>query len=179
MTKPRVPRSVLENYERVEDEKTKLMVATQQQLVSQKEEETVRMKAKMKAEREMEVSIIDAQKEASVSAINAQKHLNVSKIQVEQKIAEKEGLKWMEIIQNEIHNEKIKSQADAERYRLEQEAEGLLRKLTPEFLKYTLYQSLSQNTKIFYGESIPQIFTPWLSGSESFTPNQAFEESDN
>jgi len=58
---------------------------------------------------------------------------------------------------------------------LEQEAEGLLRKLTPEFLKFTLYQSLAQNTKIFYGDSIPQIFSPWLSGGGDFSPNDIFE----
>jgi regulator of protease activity HflC (stomatin/prohibitin superfamily) len=175
VTKPRIPRNVLENYERVEEEKTRLMVATQQQLVSQKEGETTRMIAKMKAEREMEVSIIDAEKEASVSAIGAQKELNVSRIQVAQSIAEKEGLEKMELIQNNIHTQKIKSQSDAERYRLEQEAEGFMKKLTPEYLKYTLYQSLAQNTKIFYGDSIPQIFSPWLSASSDFSPNDIFE----
>jgi erlin len=154
----------------VEEQKTRLMVATQQQLVTQKEEETSRMQAKMGAEREMEVSIINAQKEASVSAINAQKLLNVSKIQIEQSIAEKQGLATMETIQNQIHMDRVKSQADAQRYQLEQEAYGWLQKLTPEYLKYTLYQSLANNTKIFFGESIPKIYTPWFADAE-LSPN--------
>ena len=48
-----------------------------------KEEETIRLKAKIQAEKEAEVAAIKAHKEATVASIIAQKEANVSLLRVE------------------------------------------------------------------------------------------------
>jgi regulator of protease activity HflC (stomatin/prohibitin superfamily) len=69
ITKPKIPQTIARNYELMEAEKTKLMIATQAQKVVEKEAETDRKKAKIEAEKVAEVS----------------------KIRMEQQIAEKEA----------------------------------------------------------------------------------------
>ncbi len=71
VTKPKIPESIRQNYELMEAEKTKLLIATQHQKLVEKEAETERKKA-----------IIEAEKVAQVA-----------KIQYEQKILEKESHK--------------------------------------------------------------------------------------
>jgi hypothetical protein len=51
--------------------------------------------------------------------------------------------------------------AEANYYRTKLEAEANALMLTPEYLRLVLYQSLSNNTKIYFGEKIPQIFLDW------------------
>eukprot|EP01095_Lingulamoeba_sp_RSL-Kostka_P003526 TRINITY_DN1449_c0_g1_i2.p1 TRINITY_DN1449_c0_g1~~TRINITY_DN1449_c0_g1_i2.p1 ORF type:complete len:155 (+),score=65.52 TRINITY_DN1449_c0_g1_i2:650-1114(+) len=150
------------------------MVASQAQLVTQKEEETKRMQSKIRAEMEAEVSIINARKEANVAEIEAQRKFNVSRIEMQQQIKEQEAQATMELIQNEMHVAKQKALAEANRFQLENEAEGLKAKLTPAFLQYTLFQSLSNNTKIYFGENIPSMFLPFLSGNNDL--EQIFNE---
>ncbi len=56
VTKPRIPESIRSNYEQMEAEKTKLLIATQAQRVVEKEAQTDRARA-----------VIEAQKQAAVS----------------------------------------------------------------------------------------------------------------
>ncbi len=51
--------------------------------------------------------------------------------------------------------------ADALYYQITREAEANAQKLTPEYLRLVLYQAIANNTKIYFGESIPQIFLDW------------------
>jgi regulator of protease activity HflC (stomatin/prohibitin superfamily) len=166
VTKPRIPEKVRKNYEEVEQQKTSLMVAHQEQLVVVKREETARLQAKIQAEKEAEVSMINAQKEATVAAINAQREANVSLIAVEMAIKQKQGEQKKQLIENEMHVAKQKALAEALHHQITMEAEANLKKLTPEYLRLVLYQSLANNTKIFFGEKIPQIFIDWLPGSD-------------
>merc|ERR1712050_1621 len=71
VTKPKIPETIRKNYELMEAEKTKLLIAREKQKLIEKEAETERKKA-----------IIEAQKQAEVS-----------RIQWEQKIMEKESSK--------------------------------------------------------------------------------------
>lgn len=162
VTKPRVPATVLRNYEKIEEEKTRLMVAVQEQKVTEMQEETLKIQARSRAEREAEVDMINANKEASISKIAAQMELEKARINIEQQIAEKEGLKALELLQNEIHLAKEKAKSEALQFAVETEAEAWAKKLTPEFLKYTLYSSMANNTKIYFGESIPAIMQQWM-----------------
>eukprot|EP01096_Ripella_sp_DP13-Kostka_P010646 TRINITY_DN4227_c0_g1_i1.p2 TRINITY_DN4227_c0_g1~~TRINITY_DN4227_c0_g1_i1.p2 ORF type:complete len:343 (+),score=166.41 TRINITY_DN4227_c0_g1_i1:46-1074(+) len=162
VTKPRIPDSVRKNYEAVEESKTQLMVAEQTQRVRRAEEETKRVQAKIRAEMEAETAIINARKEAEVSLIESEKIANQSKIRREMEIFEKEAEKTMALIENEISVARQRAAADSTFYSLTTEAEALSKKLTPEYLKYTLYTSLANNTKIFFGEKIPQIFLDFL-----------------
>ncbi|XP_054711469.1 erlin-2-like [Uloborus diversus] len=77
VTKPKIPETIRKNYELMESEKTKLLIAVQRQKVVEKDAETDRKKA-----------VIDAQKNAEVA-----------KIQYEQKIMEKESLKKMSLLE--------------------------------------------------------------------------------
>jgi len=158
VTKPRIPERVRKNYEEVEQQKTSLMVVTEQQNVVRKEEDTLRLKAKIQAEKEAEVAAIKAHKEATVAAIVAQKEANVSLLRVEMSILEKEGEQKRQRIENEIHLERQRVLAEATKYTITREANANLLRLTPEYLRYLLYQSLANNTRIFFGDKIPQIF---------------------
>jgi len=55
VTKPRIPDTVRQNYERVEAEKTRLMVAKQTQNVVEREAETERKRATIEAMKKAEV----------------------------------------------------------------------------------------------------------------------------
>ena len=166
VTKPRIPESVRKNYEAVEEQKTKLMVSSQQQKVTEKEEETLQIQMKMRAQRDAEVTIIDAQKQATVAMIEAEKQKNISVIRVQQELAEKEGKKRLAVIEAEMLLASEKAKADALLYTLETEAKGFQSKLTPEFLLYTLYNNLANNTKFYFGDSIPQAFIPLMNDQQ-------------
>lgn len=59
ITKPNIPRHLMENYELIESEKTKLQIATQIQKVREQEAETIRRQARIKAESEAEIKQIE------------------------------------------------------------------------------------------------------------------------
>ena len=113
------------------------MITTAHQQVVEKEAETDRRRA----------------------VIEAEKLAQVAKIQYEQKISGKASEKRIAEIEAEMHMAKERSLTDANKYRNDQEAESNQVKLTPEYLKYSMYQALAQNTKIYFGDSIPKIFT--------------------
>jgi len=136
VTKPKIPEQIRKNYESMEGEKTKLLIATQRQKVVEKEAETDRKKA-----------IIEAEKVSSVA-----------KIQWSQKIMEKESEKQMSEIEDSTHLAKEKAKADAEFYKTQKESEANKLKLTKEYLEMMKYQALSNNAKIYYGNNIPNMF---------------------
>ncbi|XP_050424270.1 erlin-2-like [Adelges cooleyi] len=136
VTKPKIPETIRKNYEIMEAEKTKLLIATQRQKVVEKEAETERKRA-----------IIEAEKQAQVS-----------KIEFEQKILEKESIKQISLIEDMIHFEKEKSAADAEFYKKKKEAEANQLLFTNAFMEIKRIESLGNNTKFYYGPDIPKIF---------------------
>merc|ERR1719192_436180 len=94
VTKPRIPESIRLDYERMEAEKTKLLIATQRQKVVEKEAETERKRA-----------IIAAEKEAKIVEIKNQQ-------QIDAQLAEKE----IQRIEDEISSNRQMSAADAQFY---------------------------------------------------------------
>lgn len=136
VTKPKIPEVIRKNYELMEGEKTKLLISTQHQKVVEKDAETERKKA-----------VIEAEKEALVA-----------KIQFEQKIMEKESLQRIAQIEDEMHLAREKSRADAEAYMLKQQAEVNKALFTKEYLELKKYESLAQNSKVYFGTEIPQMF---------------------
>ncbi|KAL5488739.1 hypothetical protein EMCRGX_G017725 [Ephydatia muelleri] len=136
VTKPKIPESIRKNYELMEAEKTKLMIATQKQKVIEKEAETERRKA-----------VIEAEKQAEVSHI-----------QYEQKIMEKESQKKISEIGDATDLARVKMQADGRLYAAQLEAESNKLKLTPEYLEMLRYQALTTNTKLYFGPDIPKLF---------------------
>lgn len=135
VTKPKIPEVIRKNYELMEGEKTKLLISIEHQKVVEKDAETERKKA-----------IIEAEKEAQVA-----------KIQYNQKIMEKESLQRIAQIEDEMHLARQKSHADAEFYRLQQQAEANIMLYTPAYIELKKYESLAQNSKVYFGTDIPQV----------------------
>ncbi|CAM6127637.1 unnamed protein product [Calypogeia fissa] len=135
VTKPKIPASIARNYEIMEEERTKVMIAVEKQKVAEKEAETEKKRA-----------ITDAESKAGVS-----------RILMEQRIMEKESLRLQQQIEDEMFLAREKSFADADYYRVLKEAEANKVKLTPEYLELRFIESISNNTKIFYGEKIPSM----------------------
>jgi len=136
VTKPKIPEAIRKNYELVEAEKTKLMIAREYQKVVEKDAETERKKA-----------VIEAEKEAQVAKIN-----------FEQKVMEKESVKTMSVIEDEIVTNRHKSRADADYYSFERQAQANRLLLTPEYLELKRYESIAANAKLYFGSSIPSFF---------------------
>lgn len=136
VTKPKIPESIRKNYELMEAEKSKFLIAEQHQKVVEKEAETARRKA-----------VIEAEKEA-----------HVAKIQYEQKIMEKESLQKIEVIEDSIHKAKEYTKAEAGYYHLKKQAEANKVLLTKEYLDLKKYEALSLNNKIYFGNDIPKMF---------------------
>ncbi|KAJ1414047.1 Erlin1/2 [Sesbania bispinosa] len=135
VTKPKIPESIRRNFEQMEEERTKVLIAIEKQKVAEKEAETVKKMAISEAE----------------------KNANVSKILMEQKLLEKDSARRQEEIENEMYLAREKSLADADFYRVIREAEANRLKLTPEFLQLKFIEAIANNTKIFFGDKVPNM----------------------
>jgi len=133
VTKPRIPDSIRANYEQMEAEKTKLLIATQTQRVVEKEAQTERKRA-----------VIEAQKVAAVSKINMEKN-----------VAEKEAFATMAAIEDEMHISREKAKTDSAFYKAAKEAEANSLLMTGQFLQLTKVQSLAANAQLVFGNEIP------------------------
>eukprot|EP00164_Ancoracysta_twista_P007651 GFYU01010898.1.p1 GENE.GFYU01010898.1~~GFYU01010898.1.p1 ORF type:complete len:330 (-),score=97.51 GFYU01010898.1:59-1048(-) len=149
VTKPKIPDSIQRNYESMEAEKTKLLIAKQHQKVVEKEAETERIRA----------------------TIEATKNAEVAKIRMEQQMMEKEKKREMSAIEDSIHVQRIRSQADAEFYKLEKQTQANTKLLTKEYLQMALINSITNNTKMFFGEADVSSMLANLMG-EAFVSNQ-------
>ncbi|EGD79511.1 erlin-1 [Salpingoeca rosetta] len=136
VTKPRIPDAIRNNYELMEAEKTKLLIAAQHQRVVEKEAETERKHA-----------IILAEKNAEVARVNNQA-----------RIAEKEAEKKMASISNEMYLEKERAIVDAEFYAAKRNAEANQLRLTPQYLELMKYKAIANNTKVYFGPDLPTMF---------------------
>ncbi|XP_056427499.1 erlin-2 [Hyla sarda] len=136
VTKPNIPETIRRNYELMESEKTKLLIAAQKQKVVEKEAETERKKA----------------------VIEAEKVAQVAEIKFGQKIMEKETEKKISEIEDFAFLAREKAKADAEFYTAQRLADANKVKLTPEYLQLMKYQAIAANSKIYFGNEIPNMF---------------------
>ncbi|KAG8574830.1 hypothetical protein GDO81_009353 [Engystomops pustulosus] len=136
VTKPNIPESIRRNYELMESEKTKLLIAAQKQKVVEKEAETERKKA----------------------VIEAEKVAQVAEIKYGQKVMEKETEKKISEIEDSAFLAREKARADAEFYTAQKLADSNKLKLTPEYLQLIKYQAIAANSKIYFGNDIPNMF---------------------
>lgn len=133
VTKPRIPESIRQNYENMENEKTKLLIAAQRQKLVEKEAETERKRAVIQAEKKKEIASI-----------------NNSEL-----VAEKKTLQEIHSIEDEMSKSREENKADAEFYVAQKRAEGNKLKFTPEYLELKKYEYLGATTKVFFGPDIP------------------------
>ncbi|XP_044488196.1 erlin-1-like [Mangifera indica] len=144
VTKPTIPDSIRQNFEQMEEERTKVLIAIERQKVAEKEAET---------DKKMAIS-------------EAEKNSNVSKILMEQKLMERESARRQEEIENQMYLARQKSLSDADFYRLMKEAEANELMLTPQYLELKFIEAIADNTKIFFGDKVPSmIFDQRLLGS--------------
>lgn len=137
VTKPSIPDKIRANYEAIEAERTKLQVAEQTQRLVERQAETERKRA-----------LIEAQKLADVEAVALQRELK-----------QKENEQKREAIANEMLTARARADADAALYRATQEAEANRVLLTPELLQLEAVRAIANNTKIFWGDALPSIYT--------------------
>eukprot|EP00249_Psilotum_nudum_P011998 c23518_g1_i3 orf=206-1282(+) len=133
VTKPSIPKIIARNFEIMEEERTKVLIAMEKQKVVEKEAETQTKKA-----------VTEAEKDA-----------HVSRILMDQRLMEKESMKKQQEIENEIYLAHEKSLTDAAFYRELKEAEADKLKLTPEYLELKFIEAIANNSKIFFGEKVP------------------------
>ncbi|KAJ8263462.1 hypothetical protein COCON_G00159190 [Conger conger] len=136
VTKPNIPESIRRNYELMESEKTKLLIAAQTQKVVEKEAETERKRA----------------------VIEAEKLAQVAEIKFGQKVMEKETEKRISEIEDDAFLAREKARADAEFYTAHRTAEANKLKLTPEYLQLVKVKAIAANSKIYFGSDIPHMF---------------------
>uniref|UniRef100_A0AAR2IJ88 Erlin-1 n=1 Tax=Pygocentrus nattereri TaxID=42514 RepID=A0AAR2IJ88_PYGNA len=136
VTKPKIPEAIRRNFELMEAEKTRLLITAQTQKVVEKEAETERKKA-----------IIEAEKTAQVAEIH-----------FKQRVMEKETEKKISEIEDAAFMAREKAKADAEFYTAAKFAEANRLKLTPEYLELMKYQAIAANSKIYFGQDIPNMF---------------------
>ncbi|XP_041013865.1 erlin-2-B [Juglans microcarpa x Juglans regia] len=135
VTKPTIPDSIRRNFQQMEEERTKVLIAIERQRVVEKEAET--------------------NKKMAIS--EAEKNANVSKIVMEQKLTEKDSARRQQEIDNQMYMARERSLADADFYRVMKEAEANELKLTPQFLELKFIEAIADNTKIFFGEKVPNM----------------------
>mmetsp|Transcript_14812 Transcript_14812/g.37681 ORF Transcript_14812/g.37681 Transcript_14812/m.37681 type:complete len:103 (+) Transcript_14812:954-1262(+) len=83
----------------------------------------------------------------------------VAYIRKQQDIMEEVAAQNISSIKDQMHLARERAQADASAYRLKAEAESNLALLTPSYLEYVRYQAVANATKIYFGNSIPSMFT--------------------
>jgi len=128
---------------------------------------------------------VQAQKEAEVAKINAEKLSTISTINLQKEISEKEAEKKKRAIDDEIFLSHKRAMTDAEHYELTKRAEAnkayppliafshvglnVLFDISPflsslyseEYLRFVLYTSLANNTKIYFGNIFSlSLFSP-------------------
>ncbi|XP_070690590.1 erlin-2 [Pempheris klunzingeri] len=153
VTKPNIPESIRRNYELMESEKTKLLISQQTQKVVEKEAETERIKA----------------------VIEAEKVAQVAEIKFGQKVMEKETEKKISGIEDGAFLARQKAKADAEFYTAQRIAEANKLKLTPEYLQLMKYKAIAANSKIYFGNDIPQMFVDSGSTASSIKASAAMD----
>lgn len=152
VTKPRLPATLMKNYEIMEAEKTKLLIVQQEQRVAQKTAET-----------QLLLASIEANKTAAVAVIKAQ-----------QDIAQAEAAKRVAEIQDLSYLTHAKALADAEFYKATKQAEAAKGQLTPEYLQLVWSNAIANNTKIYFGPSVSNMMIDFFSSFDNFK-NQKIE----
>eukprot|EP00897_Mesotaenium_endlicherianum_P008980 jgi/Mesen1/810/ME000110S_11077 len=99
----------------------------------------------------------EAETEKKRAVSDAEKAAHVSRILMEQRLQEKESTKRTQEIENEIYVARQASLTDAHFYRVGKEAEANRLMLTPEYLELRFIEAISNNTKMFFGEKVPNM----------------------
>ena len=99
---------------------------------------------------------------------------------MEKQVHAKEALKQMEEIENEIYRNREMAKADAHHYKIMKMIESEQAQLTPQYLQKLAIESFTNNTKLYFGESIPKFISDNIGSSSIATgiadPSQGTNE---
>ena len=149
VTKPVIPPSIRDNFERMEAEKTKLLIATEVQRVREKEAETEKL----------------------VATIAAQRDANVSRVNMQREIEEKEAARKLAGIEDTMHVARERALADAEHYKALKDADSNAQRLTPAYLEFQRIQSMGNVKKVYFGKELPDMFASKGEGAHAAQAN--------
>jgi len=138
VTKPQVPISVKNEFEKREAASAALKVAEQQRQVIEAQAETEAKRMTIEAQRDADVALINSQREVTQQKSEQQKHA----------------------IKDAMHLDHEKALADAHYYMTMKNAEANKLLLTAEYLELMRYQNIASNTKIYFGDRIPTALGP-------------------
>jgi len=133
VTKPRIPKDIQMNFERMEKEKTNLLVSQEHQKVISLESVSAKKLAEMVAETESIISDIRMRKEIMI----------------------KNATQEIDRIDNKIYSENEKTKSEAKFYRSKKQKEIENQRLTHEYLQYKLIGSAFENSELAIGSKIP------------------------
>jgi regulator of protease activity HflC (stomatin/prohibitin superfamily) len=136
VTKPRVPKEIRDMYEAIEKEQTKTALAKETQKL-----------VKQQAETEAERALIEARKREAVAHVD---HAMM--------VAARENEQKLEQIANDMHLAKARAVADAKFYEGERAAAANELLLTRAYLEDRAIAAIANNTKMFFGEKLPNVF---------------------
>lgn len=131
----------------MEAEKASLLIAIERQKVKELHAQTAKKEALIKAQSEAEIS----------------------KVKKEMEIMEEEAKMKIQSILDKINHNRATSEADALYYKMIKEAESNEKIFTEAYLRYKWIESLNNNTKFYFGESIPRYVNQ--NGFEEFVKN--------
>jgi len=101
----------------------------------------------------------EAETDRRRAKIEAEKVAEVASIRKQQEIMEQEGSRNISSIMDAMHLAKERAIADAHAYRLKQEAEANNLLLTKDYLEYMRAMAIANQTKIYFGDKIPSMFS--------------------
>ncbi|KAI9091967.1 hypothetical protein K1719_027902 [Acacia pycnantha] len=126
VTKPAIPDCIKRNFEQLEEERIKGLIAIERQKVAEKEAET--------------------SKKMAIS--EAEENAKVSKIHMEQTLLEKEGSRRQQEIENQMYLQRERCRADANFYQATKEAEAEANRLKlAEYLKLKNVEAILEIAK--------------------------------
>ncbi|KAK9915129.1 hypothetical protein WJX75_005056 [Coccomyxa subellipsoidea] len=102
-------------------------------------------------------SVREAETEHRRAVMIAEKEAETSRIHMQQLLAERQAEQMRETIQNEMYLAKQRMLADSDFYRTTREAEANKAKLTPEYIQVAFMQAIANNTKLYFGEKLPNM----------------------
>lgn len=98
--------------------------------------------------------------------IKAESEAEIAAIEMQKKVANKNAEKQMEEIENEIYRLREQNKADAKHYGIMKQIEAEQAQLTPQYLQKIAIEALAQNTKLYFGNSIPQFLSENVSNMQ-------------
>uniref|UniRef100_A0A096MD40 ER lipid raft associated 2 n=1 Tax=Poecilia formosa TaxID=48698 RepID=A0A096MD40_POEFO len=154
VTKPNIPESIRRNYELIKRAQMENIISC---IDKTKVKESEKTKERIKA------------------VIEAEKVAQVAEIKFGQKVMEKKTEKKISEIEDDAFLARQKAKADAEFYTALRAAEANKLKLTPEYLQLMKYKAIAANSKIYFGNDIPQMFVDSGSTGSSIKASAALD----